>query len=45
MPGYAMLPLAGASLFEAITATPTAPAGSMPTTPPCLMRAKYPAAV
>src|SRR5215813_10893489 len=29
-PGYAMLPLAGASLFEAITATPTAPAGSMP---------------
>ena len=45
MPGYAMLPLAGASLFEAVTATTTAPASSRPAAPPCPMRAQYPAAV
>ena len=45
MPGYAMLLLAGASLFEAVTAPTTAPAGSRPTAPPCPMRAQYPAAV
>ena len=33
MPGYAMLPLAGASLFEAVTATITAPASSRPAAP------------
>src|SRR5262249_37908766 len=44
-PGDAMLPLAAATLFEAITAPPTAPGGGWPAAPPCLMRAQYPAAV